>query len=76
MEHRTNIDWSLARWLRGKESACQYKIHRRRGLDPLEKEMATHSSIYAWRIPWTEAPGGYSPWCHKVGHNCTSMRAH
>ena len=31
--------------------------------DPLEKEMATHSSILAWRIPWTEEPGGlYSPW--------------
>ena len=26
--------------------------------DPLEKEMATHSSIFAWRIPWTEEPGG------------------
>ena len=26
--------------------------------DPLEKEMATHSSIPAWRIPWTEEPGG------------------
>ena len=26
--------------------------------DPLEKEMATHSSIVAWRIPWTEEPGG------------------
>ena len=25
--------------------------------DPLEKEMATHSSILAWRIPWTEKPG-------------------
>ena len=32
--------------------------------DPLEKE--THSSILAWRIPWTEEPGGlYSPWDHK-----------
>ena len=32
--------------------------------DPLEKGMATHSSILAWRIPWTEEPGGvgYSPW--------------
>ena len=29
--------------------------------DPLEKEMATHSSILAWRIPWTEEPVGYSP---------------
>ena len=26
--------------------------------DPLEKETATHSSIFAWRIPWTEEPGG------------------
>ena len=26
--------------------------------DPLEEEMATHSSIFAWRIPWTEEPGG------------------
>ena len=29
--------------------------------DPLEKEMATHSCILAWEIPWTEEPGGYSP---------------
>ena len=28
--------------------------------DPLEKEMATHTSILAWKIPWTEEPG--SPW--------------
>ena len=34
--------------------------------DPLEKGMATHSSILAWRIPWTEEPGGlYSPWGRK-----------
>ena len=30
--------------------------------DPLEQGMAIHSSILAWRIPWTEKPGGYSPW--------------
>ena len=29
--------------------------------DPLEKEMATHSSILAWRIPWTEELGGLQP---------------
>ena len=33
--------------------------------DPLEKEMATHSSILAWRIPWTEEPGRYNPWGRK-----------
>ena len=39
--------------------------------DPLEMGMATHSSILAWRIPWTEEPGGlYSSWgCKKVDHN-------
>ena len=33
--------------------------------DPLEKEMATQSSILAWRRPWIEEPGGYSPWACK-----------
>ena len=33
--------------------------------DALKKGMATHSSIVAWRIPWTEEPMGYSPWGHK-----------
>ena len=36
------------------------------GEDPLEEGMATHSSVLAWRIPWTEEPGGlYSPCGHK-----------
>ena len=40
------------------------------GEDPLEEGMATHSTILAWRIPWTEEPGGaYSPWGRRVGHN-------
>ena len=30
--------------------------------DPLEKEMATHSSILVWEIPWTDSLVGYSPW--------------
>ena len=33
--------------------------------DPVEKEMTTHASILAWRIPWTEQPGSYSPRGHK-----------
>ena len=38
--------------------------------DPLEKEIATHSSILAWRIPWTEEPGGLqSPGSQRVGHD-------
>ena len=38
--------------------------------DPLEKEMATHFSILAWRIPWTEEPGGLqSTGSQRVGHD-------
>ena len=33
--------------------------------DPLEREMATHSSMFAWKIPMTEEPDGYSPWGQK-----------
>ena len=38
--------------------------------DPLEEEMATHSSIFAWEIPWTEEPGGLqSIVFQRVGHD-------
>ena len=38
--------------------------------DPLEKEMATHSSILAWKISWTEEPGGLqSMGSQRVGHD-------
>ena len=36
--------------------------------DTLEKGMAILSSVLAWRIPWTEESGGYSPWGHRGGH--------
>ena len=40
------------------------------GEDPLEQEMTTHSSILAWRIPWTEEPCGIqSMGSQRVGHN-------
>ena len=37
--------------------------------DPLEKKMATHSSILAWEIPWTEDPGRHSPGGHKTARH-------
>ena len=38
--------------------------------DPLEKEMATHSSVHAWKIPWTKEPGGLqSMGSQRVGHD-------
>ena len=48
--------------------------------DLLEKETATHSSILAWKIPWTEEPGGHSLWGHKESdtteHTRTSVHTH
>ena len=38
--------------------------------DPLEEEMATHSSTLAWEIPWTEEPGGLQTMgSQRIGHN-------
>ena len=50
-------------WLNDKEFTCQCRRQETQvgslgWEDPLEKEMATHSSILAWEIPWTEEPGG------------------
>ena len=45
--------------------------------DPLEKEMTTHSSILAWRIPWTEEPGGLqSMGSQRVGDDWSSLAQH
>ena len=55
------IDIGLPMWLSGKESACSAGDKWVPSLgqgDSLEEEMATHSSILAWRIPWTEEPSG------------------
>ena len=44
--------------------------------DPLEKSIATHSSILARRIPWTEEPVGYSPWGHKESDTTEQLTLH
>ena len=52
----------------GKEPTCQCRRLKRCRFqslgreDPLEEEVATRSSILAWKIPWTEKPVGSSPW--------------
>ena len=57
---QVNFLLRLPWWLSGKESACQCRRHRFDpwvGKEPLEEEIATHSSILAWEISWTEEPG-------------------
>ena len=45
------------------------QVHSLGWEDLLEKEMAIHSSIFVWKIPWMEEPVGYTPWGHRIGHN-------
>ena len=44
--------------------------------DPLEKEMATQCSNLAWKIPWMEEPGRYSPWGHKESDTTERLHFH
>jgi len=59
----------------GEESPCQCRrlemwVQFLGWEDPLEKEIATHSSIFAWKIPWTEDPGRlWSMGLQRVGHD-------
>ena len=57
----SSISLGLPWWLRGGNRLLATRETWVRSLgqeDTLQKEMATHSSILAWRIPWTEEPGG------------------
>ena len=60
------------RWLSGKNSPVVHetRVQSLGQEDPLEEGMATHSSILAWRIPWTEEPGGLqSIGSQRLGHD-------
>ena len=67
-----SLSTGLPRWLSSKERTCTAgDMSLIPGLGrPLKKEMATHSSILAWKIPWTEEPGGLqSMRSQQVGHD-------
>ena len=59
---RTSLVAQLVKILPAVQETCVWSQGQE---GPLEKGMATHSSILAWKIPWTEEPEGYSPWGHK-----------
>jgi len=45
--------------------------------DPLEEQMATHCSILAWEIPWTEEPDKLQSWgCKRAGHDLATKQCH
>ena len=48
----------MAQWVKNLSAMQEMQVQSLGQEDPLEKKMANHSSILAWRIPWTEEPGG------------------
>ena len=72
----------LPRCCSGQVSICQCRRTRDRSSiagsgDPQEEEMATHSNILAWEIPWTEEPGGLQFMGYqRVGHNWAHTHTH
>ena len=67
------LHWSMAQWLKNlpaMQETQEMWVQSLGGEDPLVKEMATHSSILAWKIPWTEEPGGLqSMGSQRVGYD-------
>ena len=63
----------MAQWVKNRPAVQETQEAQVRSLgweDPLEKEMAAYSSIPAWKIPWTEEPGGVqSMGSRRVGHD-------
>ena len=57
----------MAQMVKNQRTVPETRVLSLRWEDPLEKGMATHSSILAWRIPWTEEPG-------KLVHGVTKSR--
>ena len=64
--------YGLPWWLNDKESTCNAGDMGQE--NPLEKEMATHTSILAWSIPWTEEPGGLQSMGSQNKHNLVTKQ--
>ena len=60
----------MAQIVKNLPAMCETWVRYLNQEDPLEKEMATHSSILAWEVPWIEEPGGIQSMAsQRVGHN-------
>ena len=66
----------VAQWVKNPPAMQELRVRSLGREDPLEEGMATHSSILAWRIPWTEEPGGLQPiGSQRVRHDWVSTHA-
>ena len=75
----TSYQVMVAQWSRYRlpmQEKQEMPVQSLAGEDPLEEEMATHSSILAWKIPWTEEPGRLqSMGSQRVGHDLVPEHA-
>ena len=62
---------SVVKNLRAMQETQEMRVWFLRWEDPLEEDTAAQSRTLAWRIPWTEEPSVYSPWSHRVRHDCS-----
>ena len=60
----------------GKDSMQEAWVRSLSREDPLEKEMATHSSTLAWKMPWTEEPDGLQSMGQRVSHDLVTSLSH
>ena len=58
--------WPVDQTVKNLPAIQETKVQSLGKEDPLEKRMKTHSSIFAWRIPWTEGPGAWPATVHGV----------
>ena len=66
----TNWAAQVSQWVKNLPMMQETQVHSLGREDPLEEGMATHSSILAWRIPWTEKPVGLQfMGSQRVGHD-------
>ena len=72
LDHKSSYATLVARKVKNLSSILETQIQPLDWEDPLEKEMANHSSIFAWRIPWTEKPGGLQSMPQRAGHDRTT----
>ena len=67
-----NLSWAslMAHTIKNLPVGQETWVRSLAGEDPLENGMATHTGILAWRLPWTEEPGGlWSMGLQRVGHD-------
>ena len=65
----------MAQWVKNPPAMQEIQVRSLHQEDPLEEEMATHCSILAWKIPWTEEPGGLqSTGLQRVSCNLATKR--